>query len=297
MDTTSFDYVISLSLSEDLCAEPDSGSPIPAGVEKETFSDVTTDALFRDEQAEARVRAKSEGVLSGERAFTRVFEMVDPALTVSFTVHDGERFAGGDTVARLRGCIRNILIGERTALNFLGHLSGIATKTRRLVQILNDQRIRIMDTRKTLPGLRLLEKQAVTHGGGLNHRMGLFDMVLIKDNHIDGAGSITGAVRAVRDRYGDRFRVEVETRNLQEVEEAASAGVDRIMLDNMDISMIRKALRLISGKVEIEVSGNIDEHNIARLRGLDIDFVSLGSLTYGANHADFSLTLQREIHR
>jgi nicotinate-nucleotide pyrophosphorylase (carboxylating) len=190
-----------------------------------------------------------------------------------------------------------MLIGERTALNFLGHLSGIATKARRLVQILNDPRIRILDTRKTLPGLRVLEKQAVVHGGCSNHRMGLYDMVLIKDNHIDGAGSITEAVHAVRKRYTDRYVIEVETRNIQEVEEAVSAGADRIMLDNMDISLIRKALRMIGGRVEIEVSGNIDEHNIARLRGLDIDFVSMGSLTYGAVHADFTLMLKGEVQR
>jgi nicotinate-nucleotide pyrophosphorylase (carboxylating) len=292
MEKTPVDGIISLALAEDLCEEPYRGFFSLADGEMPAFSDVTTEAIFHDEQAEARVRAKSEGVLSGERVFTRVFEIVDPALSVSFAVHDGERFKGSDAVARLRGRIKSILIGERTALNFLGHLSGIATKTRRLVQVLNEPRIRILDTRKTLPGLRMLEKQAVLHGGGSNHRMGLYDMVLIKDNHIDGAGTITEAVRAVRNRHGDRYRIEVETRNLLEVEEAVSANVDRIMLDNMDISLIRKALRLIGGRAKVEVSGNIDEHNIARLRGLDIDFVSSGSLTYGATHADFSLTLQ-----
>jgi nicotinate-nucleotide pyrophosphorylase (carboxylating) len=289
----SLDVIIKLALAEDLCEDFESGfhSLLDDGVTPD-FTDVTTDSLFRNESADGSVTAKSEGVLSGEMVFMRVYEILNPQLAVFFSIHDGERFRAGQHVARLNGPVNAMLMGERTALNFLGHLSGIATKTRRLVRILNDERIRILDTRKTLPGLRILEKEAVLHGGALNHRMGLFDMVLIKDNHIDRAGSITAAVSAVRTRHGNRYRVEVETRSLEEVEEALAARVDRIMLDNMDITGIRKAVRRIAGKTEVEVSGNIDEHNIARLRGLPIDFVSMGSITYGAGHADFSLTMQ-----
>jgi len=286
------DSIIKLALTEDLCDDFGSGFRALLDGEKPGFSDVTTDALFRDERADGWVTAKSEGVLSGEKVFARVYEILDPRLSVSFSVHDGARFSAGYVIARLHGPVHAMLMGERTALNFLGHLSGIATKARRLVQILRDERIRILDTRKTLPGLRALEKEAVVHGGAMNHRKGLFDMVLIKDNHIDRAGSITGAVSAIRKRHGSRYTVEVETRTLEEVDEAVAAGVDRIMLDNMDIPGIRKAVRSIGGKAEVEVSGNIDEHNIARLRGLPIDFVSMGSITYGAGHADFSLTMQ-----
>jgi nicotinate-nucleotide pyrophosphorylase (carboxylating) len=218
---------------------------------------------------------------------------VDPDLSVTLLVSDSDSFSEGDTVASVRGNIRAILAGERTALNFLGHLSGIASRVGKLVELLEGTGIRILDTRKTLPGLRFLEKEAVLHGGGTNHRMGLFDMVLIKDNHIDRAGSIEAAVQAVRNRHGREYKIEVETRTLAEVSEAVRAGVDRIMLDNMDAATVEKACAIINGTVEIEVSGNMNREKIMSLRHLPIDFVSMGSITYSAGHADFSMTLEQ----
>jgi nicotinate-nucleotide pyrophosphorylase (carboxylating) len=292
IEEASLDAIVRHALTEDLCQDFQGGFRALLAGESITFSDVTSDALFSDEVADAQVHAKSEGVLSGSKAFLKVFSIVDTSLTISFSIQDGQRFAVGDRVATLHGHVRSMLIGERTALNFLGHLSGIATRVRELTEFLNSNRIRILDTRKTLPGLRSVEKEAVVHGGGLNHRMGLFDMVLIKDNHIDRAGSITQAVQAIRNRHGSRYRIEVETRTFAEVKEAVQAGVDRIMLDNMDLPAIQMAGSLVNGRAEIEVSGNIDRLKLASLRTLPIDFISMGSITYAAGHADFSLTVQ-----
>jgi len=292
MERQSLDAVVRHALAEDLCEDFQGEFNALLAGERSHFADVTSDALFTDEEADAWVHAKSEGVLSGSKAFYRVFDIVDSSLSVTFSIRDGQHFTVGDRVASLHGRIHSILVGERTALNFLGHLSGIATRVRELTELLNSSHIRILDTRKTLPGLRSVEKEAVVHGGGMNHRMGLFDMVLIKDNHIDRAGSITQAVQAVRNRHGSRYRIEVETRTLAEVEEAVQAGVDRIMLDNMDVATMEEAASLIKGRAEIEVSGNIDRHNLESMRSLPIDFISIGSITYAAGHADFSLTVQ-----
>ena len=292
MEDVSLDAVIKHALAEDLCEDFEGGFSALLAGEKTPFADVTSDVLFSDEVADARVTAKSKGVLSGSKAFGRVFKIIDSSLFVFFSVRDGARFNVGDRVASLHGRIHSILIGERTALNFLGHLSGIATKVREFADVLGGDHIRILDTRKTLPGLRSAEKEAVVHGGGANHRMGLFDMVLIKDNHIDRAGSITQAVQAVRSRHGKKYRMEVETRTLAEAEEALHACVDRIMLDNMDVSTMEKAAALINGRAEIEVSGNIDRKKLVKLRTLPIDFISMGSITCAAGHADFSMTVQ-----
>jgi nicotinate-nucleotide pyrophosphorylase (carboxylating) len=292
MEEASLDAIVRHALTEDLCEDFQGGFRALLAGDSISFYDVTSDALFTDEVADAQVYAKSEGVLSGSKAFLKVFSIVDTSLTVSFSIQDGQRFTAGDVVATLHGRVHSMLIGERTALNFLGHLSGIATRVRELTEFLNSNRIRILDTRKTLPGLRSAEKEAVVHGGGMNHRMGLYDMVLIKDNHIDRTGSITQAVQAVRSRHGRRYRIEVETRTLAEVEEALQAGADRIMLDNMDLPAIQMAGSLAKGRAEIEVSGNIDRLKLASLRTLPIDFISMGSITNAAGHADFSLTVQ-----
>jgi len=292
MQEQSLDVLIKHALAEDLCDDFQKGFEALLADSKASFSDVTSDALFIDEKADVSVHAKSNGVLSGAKPFRKVFNIVDSSLTTSFSVHDGDTFSSGDTVASLHGNIHSILAGERTALNFLGHLSGIAAAVRDLSELLKGTSIRILDTRKTLPGLRSVEKEAVLHGGGANHRMGLFDMVLIKDNHIDQAGSIGGAVRAVRNRHGNRYKIEVETRTLAEVEQAVRAGVDRIMLDNMDVAAVEKAASLINGRAKIEVSGNINREKIVKLRHLPIDYISVGSITYAAGHADFSLTLE-----
>ena len=292
MEEPSLDAVVRNALTEDLCEDFKGGFSVLLAGERSPFSDVTSDALFTDEEADAWVHAKSEGVLSGSKAFLKVFSIVDSSLSVTFSIRDGQRFTVGDRVASLHGRIRSILAGERTALNFLGHLSGIATRVRELNELLSSNRIRILDTRKTLPGLRSAEKEAVVHGGGMNHRMGLYDMVLIKDNHIDRMGSITRAVEAVRSRYGSRYKIEVETRTLTEVEEALQSGADRIMLDNMDLPAIQIAGSLAKGRAEIEVSGNIDRLKLSSLRSLPVDFISMGSITNAAGHTDFSLTVQ-----
>ena len=292
MQEQSLDVLIKHALAEDLCDDFQKGFGALLADGKASFSDVTSDALFTDEKADVSVHAKSNGVLSGSKPFCRVFDIVDSSLTTSFCVLDGDPFSSGDAIATLNGSIHSILAGERTALNLIGHLSGIATTVRELSELLNGTSIRILDTRKTLPGLRSVEKEAVLHGGGANHRMGLFDMVLIKDNHIDRAGSIEGAVRAVKNRHGNRYKIEVETRTLAEVEQAVRAGVDRIMLDNMDVAAVEEAASLINGRAEIEVSGNINREKIMKLRHLPIDYISVGFITYAAGHADFSLTLE-----
>ena len=215
--------------------------------------------------------------------------MIDPGVSVRFTLADGQVFTRGDVVAGVEGTGASILMGERAALNFLGHLSGVATATRRYVDRLRGTGIRVLDTRKTLPGLRLLEKRAVVHGGGCNHRMGLYDMVLVKDNHIDAAGSITEAVRRVRDRHGNTLPIEVETRNLKEVREAAGLCVDRIMLDNMGRRAMKRACAAAGGRAEIEASGNLTLRRVRRLRRLPLDFISVGTITSTPGHADFSL--------
>jgi nicotinate-nucleotide pyrophosphorylase (carboxylating) len=299
MNGDDHDLILRVALSEDLSPE------CLAAVEREAralvsasaFLDVTSDAIFGDERGEARVVAKSGGVVSGTQPFRKVYGLVDEDVEVSFPIGDGEGFRTGDAVVELKGRVGSILKGERTALNFLGHLSGIATEVRSLVRLLEGSGVEILDTRKTLPGLRELEKRAVVHGGGRNHRMGLYDMVLIKDNHVDAAGSITEAVRRVRARYGDRYKIEVETRTVGDVEEAIGCGVDRVMLDNMPDRTIARAVRIAEkarlggGRVEIEVSGNMDAARIRRIRALPIDFISVGSITHSAAQSDFSMRL------
>jgi nicotinate-nucleotide pyrophosphorylase (carboxylating) len=299
MNGDDHDLVLRVALSEDLSPECLSALERVARslVSADAFTDVTSDAIFGNERGEARVVAKSEGIVSGTLPFRKVYGLVDEAVEVSFPVVDGGKFRRGDVVAELRGRIGSILKGERTALNFLGHLSGVATEAGRLVKLLEGSGIRILDTRKTLPGLRELEKRAVVHGGGTNHRMGLYDMVLIKDNHVDAAGSITEAVRRVRARYGGRYKIEVEARTLREVHEALSAGVDRIMLDNMSDRMIALAARAAGnarsggGGAEIEVSGNMDAARVRKIRRLPVDFISVGYVTHSAAQADFSMRL------
>ncbi|UCB44754.1 MAG: carboxylating nicotinate-nucleotide diphosphorylase [Spirochaetota bacterium] len=291
MDTESLDCIVKFALSEDLSPSFGKGYKNLLQGEKVGQGDVTTEALFEDQEADADVIAKSKGVLSGSQPFIHVFKLIDPEIVVNFLKKDGEQFNKGDRIVHLHGKVRSILMGERTALNFIGHLSGVATEVKKLVSLLKGTTIKVLDTRKTLPGLRALEKEAVLHGGGMNHRMGLYDMVLLKDNHIDAAGSIKDSIKRVRSLYGERFKIEVETRNLEEVEQALFAGADRIMLDNMTKSMIKKAARLIGEKAEIEVSGNLTRKSIRHLKGIGVDFISAGYITYAPGHADFSLKL------
>jgi nicotinate-nucleotide pyrophosphorylase (carboxylating) len=291
MNSVYLDLIIKSSISEDLCPFPEDRIEITIETRENELVDVTSDAIFGEEKGQARIVAKSDGVLSGCLPVKRVFELLDPFVKLQFHKSDGESFRSGEMIASLEGKIRSILRGERIALNFLGHLSGIATEVRMLTRLLTGTRIKILDTRKTIPGMRELEKKAVLHGGGANHRMGLYDMILIKDNHIDASGSIAESVRRVRQRYGSQYKIEVEARSLSEVEEAASSGVDRIMLDNMPKALMKKAVRLISGRTEIEVSGKMDRKKLRRLRGIPIDYVSAGYITNAAGHSDFSMQM------
>ena len=251
--------------------------------------DVTSAALFsKKERAVFVLLSKDEGILCGLGPFSHVFELLDRKAEVEAYFKDGDELKRGEVVARVRASLRAVLAGERTALNLLSHLSGVATKTSLFVAAAKGKPA-ILDTRKTIPGLRRLQKYAVACGGGSNHRMGLHDMILIKDNHIDAAGNIARAVERARAKWGKRFRIEVETRNLREVEEALAAGVDRIMLDNMDDATMRRAVDLVSGRVETEASGNISLERLPALGEVGVDLVSVGELTHTVKAFDFSL--------
>ena len=252
--------------------------------------DITSNAIFDgSEQSGAVIIAKDRGVFCGGPLVSYVFQVVDPAIVATQLVAEGGAVSAGDEVMTVLGPVRGILAGERTALNFLQRASGIASRTAKVTSMLKGTPIRVLDTRKTLPGHRLIDKYAVKTGGGFNHRMGLFDMVMIKDNHIRAAGGIAAAVARVREEYGTRYRIEVETTSLDEVREAASAGADIIMLDNMGRDSIVEAIGIIEGRAKIEVSGNIDEYRIHDLVDLRIDFISMGSLTHSARAFDFSM--------
>lgn len=251
--------------------------------------DVTSLAIFSKKQnATFTLIAKDEGVLCGLEPFAAVFTALDRKIAVETYFSDGDRLKKGDIVARVRGSLTGILAGERTALNLVSHLSGVASKTARFVKAGGARPI-VLDTRKTVPGMRKLQKYAVATGGGQNHRMGLFDMVLIKDNHVDAAGGITAAVARVRAKWGSRYKIEVETRTLDEVREAVSLGVDRIMLDNMDNAAMKEAVSVIAGRAETEASGNMTLERLETLADTGVDFVSFGELTHTVQIFDFSL--------
>jgi nicotinate-nucleotide pyrophosphorylase (carboxylating) len=249
-----------------------------------------------ERRALARIVAKAPGVLAGTEVAVEVFRRVDPSLAIDAVAPDGTEVEPGALAMSVQGSARSILTAERTALNFLQRLSGVATVTRRYVEAVAGTGARIIDTRKTTPGMRRLEKAAVVAGGGANHRVGLFDMVMIKDNHIAAAGGITAAVQAVR-RANDRgLRVEVETTNLDEVREALAAGVDRIMFDNMTPELMRQAVDLVRAagpaRPETEASGGITLETIGGYARTGVDFISVGALTHSAPALDLSLQLE-----
>ncbi|MBN2627951.1 MAG: carboxylating nicotinate-nucleotide diphosphorylase [Spirochaetales bacterium] len=276
MENDNFDKLLELALAEDL---------LDAG-------DVTSRAIFTGERTTALLRSKDEGVLAGIDYFRRVFEKVDAGIEMEFYKKDGDRLVPGDEIGRLKGPAVTILEGERTGINFLSFLSGIATETAKHVAASSAKgNCLILDTRKTLPGYRNLSKYAVKAGGGENHRMGLYDMVMIKDNHIDAAGSITEAVSRVRAKWDGKYRIEVECRNLEEVKEALSLKVDVIMLDNMDEKATLDAVALREGDVKFEASGNMDLDKIRRYSPLGVDYISIGRLTHSVRAFDFSLVV------
>ncbi len=238
------------------------------------------------------LRSREAGVVAGLEVARRVFALLDPQVQFRSLVADGDRVERGTILAGVSGAARPILSGERVALNFLCHLSGIATRTRRLKDLIADYPVRLVDTRKTTPGLRVLEKYAVRVGGGHNHRFALDDGVLIKDNHIAVAGGITAAVRDARAAVHHLLKVEVEVEDLDGVREALAAGADVILLDNMPLPLIKEAVRLVGGRVLLEASGNVDEENIREIAATGVNLISLGCLTHSAPALDIGLDLE-----
>jgi nicotinate-nucleotide pyrophosphorylase (carboxylating) len=251
-----------------------------------------------ERRGEAEIVAKAPGVIAGSEVAVEVFRRVDPALRVEVARGDGSAVRPGDGVMHIAGSAASILTAERTALNFLQQLSGVATLTRRYVDAVAGTGARVIDTRKTTPGMRLLEKAAVVAGGGSNHRVGLYDMVMIKDNHIAAAGGIMPAVEAVRYRNNRGLRVEIETSTLAEVGEALAARVDRVMFDNMDPATMREAVALVAEagepRPETEASGGITLETIRAFAETGVDFISVGALTHSAPALDLSLRLRAE---
>lgn len=254
--------------------------------------DITTESVVPETLwARAEFIAKEEGVVAGLPVAGRVFRRLDPETEFWAEVAEGSAVKAGAVLAVVAGRARTILAGERVALNFVRHLSGIATRTRRLVAAVEGLRAVVLDTRKTTPGLRALEKYAVRAGGGRNHRFGLFDGILIKDNHIRAAGGIREAVARARARAPHTLKVEVEVQNLDEVEEALAAGADIIMLDNMPVAAMREAVRRIGGRALVEASGGITEENVREVAATGVDFISAGALTHSARALDISLEI------
>ncbi len=258
-----------------------------------SYIDVTTDYLIPQEsRSAARMTAKAPGVLSGLDAALRVFALLDSAARFEKFFSDGDALKEGDVICKIEGNTRALLKGERTALNLVQHMSGIATATNRCVRLCEGTGASVADTRKTLPGLRPLQKYAVTCGGGRNHRYNLSDAAMIKDNHIDACGSLKNAVRALREKVGHMVKIEVETRSLQELEEALEAGADVIMLDNMDCPTMAEAVRRTAGRALLEASGNVTAENIRAVAETGVDIISLGALTHSVKALDISMKLE-----
>jgi len=251
--------------------------------------DVTTNSIVTSAaSASAQVLAKQDGIVSGLSVAQQVFLMMSRDMRFNSTLSDGVQVVGGQTLLELTGPTRAILSGERTALNFLGRMSGIATLTRQFVDAVAGTKAKILDTRKTAPGLRGIDKLAVRHGGGGNHRFGLYDMVLIKNNHIDYSGSLTEAVRRAR-AGANNLEIEIEARTAEEMDEALTLGVERILLDNMSLDELRRAVDLCAGRAELEASGNVSLDNVRAIADTGVDFISVGALTHSAKAFDVSL--------
>lgn len=242
-------------------------------------------------RATAHIRAKAEGVIAGTAAAARAFQLLDSSIQFQ-SVSDGTPVRPGDVAAEISGDAAAILSGERVALNFLQHLSGIATETARAVQAAAPYGTRIVDTRKTTPGLRALEKAAVRAGGGANHRLGLFDAVLLKENHIALAGGIGPAVKRAKERAGHMVKIEVEVERLSQIEEALAVGVDAILLDNMSLDEMRQAVQMIGGRAVVEASGGITPDRVAEVAACGVDVISLGWITHSVRALDLSLLIE-----
>lgn len=262
------------------------------GALKEDISseDVTTNAVMREYQkGRVELICKEDGILAGLCVFKRVFELLDGDTEFEMYFNDGDAVKKGDVIAIIKGDIRVLLSGERTALNYLQRMSGIATYTNSIVKLLGNAKTKLLDTRKTTPNMRIFEKYAVKVGGGHNHRYNLSDGILLKDNHIAAAGSVTNAVKMAKEYAPFVRKIEVETENLDMVREAVDAGADIIMLDNMSYEAMSEAIALIDGRAETECSGNVTRENIETLIDLGVDYISSGALTHSAPILDLSL--------
>ncbi len=264
------------------------------------YIDLATDYLLDDEDvSEAYFMAKAEGVLCGIDAALRVFTIIDPTVTFEVKIKDGEAVKKGDIIATIKGHTKSVLKGERTSLNLLQHMSGIATETAKYVKCCEGTRCTVADTRKTLPGLRAMQKYAVTVGGGKNHRFNLSDGAMLKDNHIDAYGSITNAVAALRKKVGHMVKIEVEVRTEDELREALSCGADVIMLDNMTPPQMTECVKIVDKLTEgkarpvIEASGNITLANAAEVAKTGVDLFSVGALTHSVKAFDISLRISK----
>jgi len=271
--TLEIDTIIEAALKEDM---PD--------------GDVTSESLVPPESvSKAILLVKEDGILAGIDVAARVFWKIDPHVVFDKNVEDGSSIRAGDTLARIEGPSISLLNGERTALNFLQRMSGIATLTQKFVKSLEGSQTQILDTRKTTPSLRSLEKYAVKMGGGTNHRLNLSDMVLIKDNHLKIVGNISEAVKRARDSVGPDLKIEIETTTLEEVKEAVRSGADMIMLDNMSPKRMREVVEWVDGKVPLEASGNVKLSTIKEIASSGVDFISVGSLTHSYQSLDISM--------
>ena len=255
-----------------------------------TSEDVTTNAIMPEKVlGEVDLICKGEGVIAGLNVFARTFELLDKDTEIIFMAKDGDKVNKGDLLAKVKGDIRVLLSGERVALNYLQRMSGIATYTNQVVNLLVGSKTKLLDTRKTTPNMRIFEKYAVRVGGGFNHRYNLSDGVLLKDNHIGAAGSVAKAVQMAKEYAPFVRKIEVEVENLDMVREAVEAGADIIMLDNMSTEEMQEAIRIIDGRAETECSGNVTKENIGRLTSLGVDYISSGALTHSAPILDISL--------
>lgn len=256
------------------------------------YIDISADYLLPEAQESgAQFLAKTDGVLCGLDVALRVFELLDPSFTAQTFKKDGDTLKKGDIIAKLHGKTRLLLKGERTALNLIQHMSGIATQTAQAVALVEGTNASITDTRKTLPGLRSLQKYAVVCGGGKNHRYNLSDGAMLKDNHIDAGGGITNAINILRGKLGHMVKIEVETRNLDEVREALNAGAEIIMLDNMDCETMTEAVKMADSRAKLEASGGITLKNLREVALTGVDIISLGALTHSVTAFDISMKL------
>ena len=255
-----------------------------------TSEDITTNSVMPEYQAgEVELICKEDGIIAGLDVFKRVFELLDADTKVEFFCKDGDKVEKGQKLAIVRGDIRVLLSGERTALNYLQRMSGIATYTRKIADLLAGSKTKLLDTRKTTPNMRVFEKYAVKVGGGYNHRFNLSDGILLKDNHIGAAGGVKEAVKMAREYAPFVRKIEVEVENLDMLKEALEAGADIIMLDNMSVEDMREAVRLTAGRAETECSGNVTKENVARLVDIGVDYISSGALTHSSPILDLSL--------